>query len=269
MNWLRKLRGLLLPAPSPNPTPAALPASPRPPESVLRQELLLQLPAQFGKVRVVPGATHLDLEPYGLTLEWQVLDQARHAPTPERSAIVMLTLGFRLSHPQFFPTGIVECLAGIGTDDTDAIRKGVNNFCQGLLALVLDGLDGHHQPALNIVDATGQVQWHPLTGLVQVQGSWSARIDDVDEQHYFELLRPHLRDQLMPQPFHWLKLYASRQPDGEFIGECHWNNEPWDEGLQLLAQDTQHWPDPGTFAGWKQYLLFRHCGSGDTQLPFL
>jgi len=58
------------------------------------------------------------------------------------------------------------------------------------------------------------------------------------------------------RPCHWLKIYASKMPSGEFIGDCLLNNEPWAAGLALLAQEVATWETAGQFAGQKQFVFF-------------
>jgi len=50
-------------------------------------------------------------------------------------------------------------------------------------------------------------------------------------------------------------------PNGEFIGDCLLDNEPWPAGLALLAQEAATWETAGQFAGQKQFFLFRQCGA--------
>jgi hypothetical protein len=183
-----------------------------------------------------------------------VLNQTRH-PTA-----FTCTLAVRVVHSTYFPQGLDEYLAGIGHDEVEALTNGAQIYVAGVFATILDSLAGQHEPALDLVSATGQPLWHPLLGLLQVQGAWSNQgAPELRAESWWELLKPALLSHLVPQPFHWLKVYASRQPNGKFIGECKLNNEPWEEGLILVQEQAATWLYPGQFAGQKQFILLRQC----------
>lgn len=70
---------------------------------------------------------------------------------------------------------------------------------------------------------------------------------------------PLLLPQFELRPFHWLKLYISRQPSGELIADCFFDNAPWAEGVETLKALAAQWPEPSVFAGQKQFIIFRNC----------
>ncbi|WP_022824950.1 DUF6348 family protein [Hymenobacter norwichensis] len=254
MKFLRKLRQVLRSdAPS-----APVVANPEPDaptlDNLLHEQIFTQLPVLFPDLQIEKQGDEFVLRPYMLTLEASVIERTEH---PD---IIVLGLDMRLRHPEFFPGAIVECLAGIGENDFDAINRGVQNYLHSVLHVVIEALEGCHIPNLDIVSATNEVLWHPLVSELQLQGVWARQIDQTDDHHFLTLLKPYLLQHLTSQPIQWLKVYASKLPDGEFIGECMLNNEPWQEGLTVIQRDTEAWPTAGDFAGQKQFFVFRQCG---------
>lgn len=189
----------------------------------------------------------------GLTLTCLVGDRQQHPQA------VVYGLEVRAYQAAYFPNGLVDCLAGIGTDDADAFTKAAHNYVTGILWTIIEALSAAHSPALDFYGRAGRLKWHPLVGSLQVQGAWAAQRAALDDEHFLQLFQPHLTELLGDQPCHWLKIYASKMPSGEFIGDCMLDNEPWAAGLALLAQEVTAWEMAGQFAGQKQFLLFRQC----------
>jgi hypothetical protein len=206
-------------------------------------------------LRVSLDQDGLVLAPIGITLQTQVVGETHHPN------VVVCTLGIRLAHPQHFPVAIEVCLVGYGTSPVEAVDQGAQIYVNGVLSTVLEALAGTHDPGLDWISQPEGITWHPVVGPLQVQGAW-AGVPDLDQHHLrlLHLLSPLLREQQFHRSFHWVSVYLSRQPDGEFIGECLLDNEPWEAGLALLQADAMRWPHEGKFAGQKQFLLFRRCG---------
>ncbi|WP_394346413.1 DUF6348 family protein [Hymenobacter metallicola] len=252
MSLIQKLRHVFGPA-----RPTSQPTTPEPPtqvERVLQQQLVTRLQEVFPGLQVARHGDQIVIAPYSLMLDTTVFERTQHPNA------VVLGLGFRLIHSQFFPAGIVECLAGLGENDSDAIDSGIQNYLHSGFSTVVEALEGNHNPALNITSATGAL-WHSTLSPIQVQGAWADRQEHINEHHFFDLLKPQLLRQLTSEALCWLKLYTSKQPSGEIIAECLLNNEPWQEGLALVYQDAEQWPASAAFAGQKQFLVFRRCGS--------
>jgi hypothetical protein len=188
-----------------------------------------------------------------LTLTCLVGDRQQHPQA------VVYGLEVRAYQAAYFPKGLVDYLAGIGADDATAFTNAAHNYATGILLTIMEALSAAHSPALDFYGRAGLRKWHPLVGLLQVQGAWAAKSDSLDDNHFLRLFQPHLAKLFDDQPCHWLKIYASKMPSGEFIGDCLLNNEPWATGLALLEQEVSAWETAGQFAGQKQFLLFRQC----------
>ena len=239
--------------------PAATPPNTpeEPAESVLlealRNGLRAAIEATTPDLRVIGRGDAWELAPLGLTLTSTVFRVDRH-PTA-----VLCTLGVRLYHPEHFPTAIDDCLVGYGTDPAEAVANGAQIYVDGVLTAVLQALDGQHDPALDWVALPEGTRWHPVAGPLQVQGAWTG-VADLDPHHFVQLLAPLVQALPLHRSFHWVKVYQSRQPNGDFIGECLRDNAPWEAALPLLQADAATWLWQAQFAGKKQFLLFRRCG---------
>ncbi|GAB3635997.1 hypothetical protein GCM10027422_15870 [Hymenobacter arcticus] len=254
MSFLRKIKQLFQPLPVETTPAASNEAQPASLNQLFQEQLLAAIQQSFPALEVAWHEEYLRLKPTGLMLATEVLGQTRHPNA------FTCTLGVRVFHQAYFPDGIADFLAGIGEDELTAVTNGASNYVEGMLPTILEGISAQHDPALDILAPSGEPIWHPLMGLLQVQGAWSAHSADLEDTHFFELLRPALLAHLSPEPFHWLKVYISRQPAGEIISECLLDNQPWPEGLALLQAEASAWPRSGQFAGQKQFMLFRKCG---------
>lgn len=104
------------------------------------------------------------------------------------------------------------------------------------------------------------ILWHPKLGYLTSQGKWDTQPNN---EPFFEILKDKIKSKLRIQKLNWLKLYISRQVDGSIIGECNFNNEPWDEGLIEITKYAASWKKTGEFQGLKQFVMFRRCDAHD------
>jgi hypothetical protein len=230
------------------PTASETPAIEREFQRQLHEQIALNFP-DFS-TEVANGQLLLDSRQ--LSLESNVFERTEHPNA------VVYGLRLRLTHQRFFPSGIVDCLAGIGSTDAEAIESGARNYVGSVFSVVVEALLGGYEPLLDFRTSDSAL-WHTMLGPLHVQGMWAKHSDELDGNLFFELLKPHLLPRFALQPFHWLKLYISRQPDGEFFGDCLFDNTPWPEGLAILQDAAAQWPEKGVFAGQKQFIMFRNC----------
>lgn len=187
-----------------------------------------------------------------LALEGSVFEKTVHPN------VTVYGLRLCLTHRRFFPTGIIDCLAGIGSTDAEAVEAGARNYVGSVFSVVIEALSGGYEPSLDFKTEDGAL-WHTMLGPLHVQGMWAKHSDELDGTHFLDILKPLLLPRFELQPFHWLKLYVSRQPNGEFIGDCFFDNNPWAEGLAVIQGMAAQWPEKGVFAGQKQLIMFRNC----------
>jgi hypothetical protein len=219
-------------------------------DHAFREDLKAVITNLAPQVQVSLESEQLALAPLGIALETKVVEQTTHP-----NAVIAM-LGVRLSHPRYFPLPLQVYLAGYGTTPAEAVANGAQTYGSGVLAPVLEAMSGTQEPKLDDMSQADGCSWQPVVGPLQVQGAWTG-VPDLDPQHLLALFTPLLQRLHFHRPFHWLRLYLSRQPNGEVIVECLLDNEPWEAGSTLLQAEVATWPHAGQFAGQKQLLLFR------------
>jgi hypothetical protein len=234
--------------------PVETPTAPETPtiEQEFQRQLYEQIALQFNDLAIKLRGEQLLFDNGQLTLESSVFERNEHPNA------VVFGLRLCLTHQRFFPTGIVDCLAGIGSTDAEAVEAGARNYVGSVFSVVVEAIQGGYEHSLDFRTQDGAL-WHTMLGPLHVQGLWAKHSDTLDGSHFLELLKPLLLPQFKLQPFHWLKLYVSRQPNSGFFGDCLFDNEPWPEGLIMLKEAAAQWPEEGVFAGQKQFIMFRNC----------
>lgn len=253
MKLLRQVRALFTKHLVPNAATVAGKDSSFTTEDTFAQEISLALQAEHPDLLIEVAHNRLSINQLSLVIDCLVGEQNRHPNA------VVIGLEVRAFHERFFPAGIIDCLAGIGADEATAIAKGAQNYVTGVLLALISALSTRHTPELDFRDSSAHLLWHPVVGILQVQGAWTARAGELEPAYFFHLLQPLLGKLLTDRPFHWLKIYVSRMPDGEYISDCFFDNEPWPAGLEALRQEAANWNTASDFAGQKQFLLFRQC----------
>lgn len=221
-------------------------------DHAFREDLKAVIANLSPQVKVSLQSEQLELAPLGITLETKVVEQTTHP-----NAVIAM-LGVRLSHPQYFPLPLQVYLAGYGTTPAEAVANGAQTYGSGVLEPVLEALSGTQEPTLDGIKQADGSNWQPVVGPLQVQGAWTG-VPELDPQHLLSLFTPLLQQLHFHRPFHWLRLYLSRQPNGKAIVECLLDNEPWEDGAKRLQAEVETWPYAGQFAGQKQLLLFRQA----------
>jgi hypothetical protein len=254
LSKLQQLQQLFWPAQAEDTLPSAGQLSPADVNQLFQQELLTAIQQQLPTSRAALTDQGIVLGAVQMLLETKVLELTRHPNA--------LVGGFavRLSQSTYIPQGIMECLAGIGKDEATAAAAAAKIYSEGVLATVLEAFEGRHNAALDIVSPYDKAVWHPILSVLHVQGEWAMRSQELVEEYFFEQLKPLLLEHLQPQPFHWVKVYASQRRNAAFIGECQLDNEPWETGLHLLESIAATWPNEWEFAAQKQFILLRRCG---------
>ncbi len=221
-------------------------------EREFQRQLCKQIALQFPAFSIEVSDGQLLFNNGQLALESSVFERTEHPNA------VVYGLRLCLTHKLFLLNGIVDCLAGIGSTDAEALKTGARNYVDSVFSVVVEALLGGYEPSLDF-STQNDALWHTMLGPLHVQGTWAKYPDELDGSHFLELLKPHLLSRFALQPFHWLKLYVSRQPSGKFIGDCLFDNDPWPEGLAVLEAEAAQWPEAGVFAGQKQFIMFRNC----------
>lgn len=164
--------------------------------------------------------------------------------------------------PDYFPEGIKENIAGIGTTLQDKVNAVIDNYINTTFLPIMDSLSDSHNPELDFSTRINdkEVLWHPQLGNLTLQGRWD---EHPSNEPFFEIIRNKIQDKLTSNKINWLKLYVSKQADGTIIGECNFNNEPWEEGLKDITTYATTWEMKSKFKGLKQFIIFRRCDAYD------
>lgn len=160
--------------------------------------------------------------------------------------------------PKYFPNGIEENIVGIGTNIHDKVTSVIDNYINTTFLPIIDSFSDSHNPDLDFSTIINEkeVLWHPKLGNLTLQGQWN---DQPENEPFFEIIKDKLKDKLTLNKINWLKLYISKRADGTIIGECLFNNEPWEEGLSDITDYAKSWKLKSDFQGLKQFIMFRKC----------
>lgn len=220
-------------------------------EEILLHELVDQI-TKLNYTIQVDEATQIIIVNDQLLLEFRIIRNPDYAKE-------LMHLMINTAHPTHFPDGIMESIAGIGETVQDRIASVVENYITSTFKPIAESLTDTHSPEYDFT--SDEVLWHPALSDLRVQGSFNRELSG-DELYL--LLAPKLESMLSrDQKFHWLKMYISKQQSGEIIGDCLLDNEPWDEGLDILADYISTFPVESTFIGIKQFVVFRRCDKYD------
>lgn len=165
-------------------------------------------------------------------------------------------------HPQYFPNGIEENIVGVGTSFPDKVNSVLDNYIGTTFLPIIDSFTDSHDPDLDFSTTVGEKEiiWHPKLGNLTFQGQWRVQPEN---EPFFELLKENVKGKLTTNKLNWLKVYISKRGDGTIIGECLFNNEPWEEGLEIISQYARTWKMTSDFQGLKQFIMFRRCDACD------
>lgn len=174
----------------------------------------------------------------------------------------LLHLRILTIHPKYFPKGIEENIAGIGTTMFDKANAVIDNYINTTFLPIIDGFSDSHNADLDFSTMLNgkEVLWHPKLGNLSLQGQWD---EQPQNEPFFEIVKDKLQNKLTANKFNWLKLYISKLANGTIIGECLFNNEPWDEALADITAYAESWEMKGSFQGLKQFIVFRKCDAFD------
>lgn len=163
-------------------------------------------------------------------------------------------------HADYFPNGIEEHVAGLGETLAQKVDSVIDNYIDSTFSTIMESLSDKHYNDLDftVTTANGNTVWHTYLGTPILQGNWTTR---PSYEAMYDLVKDQVQDKVRDSPFNWLKLYISKNDEGNIIGECAWNNEPWPEGLAALHQYAQTWGVQGAFYAMKQFVVIKKCAA--------
>lgn len=174
----------------------------------------------------------------------------------------ILHLMISTTQPKYFPNGIVEYIVGIGTNIQDKVNSVIDNYINTTFQPIIDSFSDSQNPDLDlsIIMNEKEVLWHPKLGNLAFQGKWD---DHPQNEPFFEIIKDKLKYKMTSNKFNWLKIYILKRADGTIMGECLFNNEPWEEGLADITEYAKSWRLKSDFQGLKQFIMFRKCDAYD------
>ena len=184
---------------------------------------------------------------------------------PESHPSIVQVVVFTI-HPVYFPNGIKENIVGFGNTIQEKVQTALDNYLNTTFRPIIDSFSDSHNPALDFYTTTAdhkEILWHPKLGNINFQGKWQSYPDG---EPIFDLLKDAVKQKLTSNKINWVKVYISKRANGNIIGECTFNNEPWDDGYTIVAGYAHRWAEKGEFHGLKQFMLFRRCDAFDLNM---
>ena len=181
-------------------------------------------------------------------------------PNTHPSLIQLMIL---VIHPKYFPKGILDNVAGIGSSIHEKIDSALENYLKTTFNPIIESFSENHIPEIDFTTKINdnKVLWHPNFGELMFQGEWK---EFTDGEPLYDILKEKVKYKLSNQKFNWLKLYISKNSSDEIIGECIFNNEPWEEGLSIISEYAKNWDQKvDYFLAQKQFVIFKRCDKFD------
>lgn len=167
-------------------------------------------------------------------------------------------------HSVYFPNGIHENVVGAGLFLQEQVNAAVSNYINSTFLTIMDAFTDTHDPDIDFVKITKgkEILWHPKLGSLNFQGDWQYYPQN---EPLYDLLKQLIPEKLTSNKFNWLKIYISKNGDNIVIGDCLFNNQQWEEGLNEISEYAKSWKFEGDFRGLKQFIMFRRCDAYDDQ----
>ena len=163
---------------------------------------------------------------------------------------------------------LYEEMAAIGTDPDESMSQGAYIFFRGFLTGFFHSFLGYYEPVYELKTPKGE-EFHLTYSHLQVQGAFMDDTEEHKDTTYPDILYPLLKEVFerevteeghVYKDYYWVKIYLSRQQGNKFFGECRFDNNIWDYGLQeLITYDYNQWKETDKFLGKKQFIFIRRC----------
>jgi hypothetical protein len=166
------------------------------------------------------------------------------------------------SHQTYFPNGIIESVVGAGYSFEEQTNTALDNYINSTFVTIMDSFTDSHDPDLDFITIVNgkEILWHPKLGTLNAQGQWN---EYPEGEPLYDLLKSEIPNKLTTNKINWLRIYISKRVGGEIIGECLFNNAPWEAASNEIFDYAKTWEIPGEFKGLKQFIVFRRCDAYD------
>ncbi|MBB6367268.1 hypothetical protein FHR56_002433 [Xanthomonas sacchari] len=229
------------------------------------QQLLLQVLQREGHVATL----HEDgvVLGNGLHLLTELVDLA------ELRSGVRTASCIRVHHRSLFPEGIVEFQHSIGEDTEASLASGFTTWARTDLVALSEAVSAPAEARCMTLQmefpaeagAQASVRRTVVLGPVAHMNGDAARAaagDDTEHAFCPCCLFTNSLDALMPllqrdQRMLGIRLFASRDADGEVAADCRVNGEDFPDGVACLRRYAETWPALGALEFRKQYAVVR------------
>lgn len=175
---------------------------------------------------------------------------------------LMLPVMIITIHPTYFPEGIVTYLTGLG-DSIEAKTATVGEeYINDIFGTIAESVQDTHETTHTFdTSVNGEnVRMQIFASDNVYQGNWD---ESSKKKSLLSALEEGLKIAPLDQKINSLKVYLSKQENGQFSVECTLNNEQWETGFDLLKKYAATWGKDGGFRGQKQFIMFRRCDEFD------
>ena len=157
-------------------------------------------------------------------------------------------------HPQYFAEGMSEYQHALGSDESAAMTEGIQNWVRMDLLTLIDAVADYPQHCtvieLNTASAEQQQQRYRQVILGPVAHLASLPEKKKEEHPFcpcclFTESMPAFHDLLQTERFLGVRLFASRDQQGQAAADCRVNGEDFAAALPLLTAYVEKWPQRG------------------------
>jgi Family of unknown function (DUF6348) len=165
-------------------------------------------------------------------------------------------------HKDYFEKGIEEFIVGMGLSIPEKVREIANNYVNTIFLPIVESFSDSHDANVDFkaISNNKEILWHPKLANLSHQGQWK---NPIANDKLFKEVADVIKPLLSENKFNWLKLYVSRNINGQIEADCVLNNVPIETGMASLRDFAKTWTMDSEFKGLKQFIMLRRCDAYD------
>lgn len=175
-------------------------------------------------------------------------------------------LYFEVLHPTF-EEPFFDMSAGVGETIVDAIRKAVTDFLFSSFCGVRHCVDEEYERELTSTFVGTEQRWDVSESCIAHLGGTDAPAHP-PQGGYWSLIAEKLPAHLGNRRHYWVKVYASKQQNGEVICECRVNNVVSAELTAAITAFVETWEDCTALVSDKQLFILTQRENTITPYPY-
>lgn len=186
--------------------------------------------------------------------------------TPHQKGGMQTLTTIQVAHRELVPDGTFELQPSTGEDIRKSFAAGFNQWARVDLPVFLDALRAEAKDSLYLTMAPGRESDSALAPNRRVvMGPFShfaTEAASAEDAHpfchccLFTNSVEGFRDLLKGDDFYGIRLFASRDFEGQEQADCRVNGVEWSPGIERLRQYISKWPQRG-FEFRKQYVVIQ------------